>query len=34
MDKLSDLSKPAKKSKILSVAPTGIDIEADVDDEE
>ena len=34
MDKLSDLSIPAKKSKILSVAPTGIDIEADVDDEE
>lgn len=34
MDKLSDLSKPAKKSKILNVAPTGIDIEADVDDEE
>lgn len=34
MDKLSDLAKPAKKSKVLSVAPTGIDIEADVDDEE
>ena len=34
MDKLNDISKPAKKSKILNVAPTGIDIEADVDDEE
>ncbi|MBR5311184.1 MAG: recombinase RecA [Oscillospiraceae bacterium] len=34
MDKLLDLSKPAKKSKILSVTPTGIDIDADVDDEE
>ncbi|MBQ7873843.1 MAG: recombinase RecA [Oscillospiraceae bacterium] len=34
MDKLSDVAKPAKKSKVLNVAPTGIDIEADVDDEE
>lgn len=34
MDKLTDMAKPAKKSKVLNVAPTGIDIEADVDDEE
>ena len=34
MDKLNDISKPAKKSKILNVTPTGIDIDADVDDEE
>ncbi len=34
MDKLTEISKPGKKSKVLNVAPTGIDIEADVDDEE
>ena len=34
MDKLNDMTKPAKKSKILSVTPIGIDIDADVDDEE
>ena len=34
MDKLNDMTKTSKKSKILNVAPTGIDIDADVDDEE
>ncbi len=34
LDKVADLGKPgAKKTKILNVAPTGIDVSADVEDE-
>ncbi|MGN0626682.1 MAG: recombinase RecA [Oscillospiraceae bacterium] len=33
IDKVAELGKPSKKTKVLNVAPTGIDIDADVDDE-